>query len=119
MTFAPDAPQRVVSIRQAAANCMASKSAVDPAVKALESGSMAFLSQRPILNDDEGEALIVYVIWIQRGGFPAIKKKCKTLQTPCEDDETLMPLILDHHGYWAVTTNLHTYESAVEAVPVL
>lgn len=84
MTFAPDAPQRVVSIRQAAANCRASKSAVDPAVEALESGSMAFQSQRPILNDDEGEALIVYVIWIQRGGFPAIKKSGRRCKHPAK-----------------------------------
>jgi hypothetical protein len=73
-----DRPQRnrkALSMRSAAAQFNASPSAVQRAISSLMSPDpLPRWPGRPrALTDEEDEALVAYMMWLQRGGFPATK----------------------------------------------
>ncbi|KJZ68730.1 hypothetical protein HIM_11882 [Hirsutella minnesotensis 3608] len=66
------AATKPLSIRAAAALFNVGRNKVHRAIKAIQNPP-APRGRRPIFNDEEDEALVAYVDWMQKGGFPATK----------------------------------------------
>ncbi|KJZ70611.1 hypothetical protein HIM_09999 [Hirsutella minnesotensis 3608] len=69
-----DARRKRVTVREAAARFGVSKSQVDRAIRELLTGIVPRPPGRPRhLDEAEDDALVAYVVWLQRGGFPATR----------------------------------------------
>ncbi|KJZ67929.1 hypothetical protein HIM_12682 [Hirsutella minnesotensis 3608] len=68
------ARRKRVTVREAAARFGVSKSQVDRAIRELLTGIVPRPPGRPRhLDEAEDDSLVAYVVWLQRGGFPATK----------------------------------------------
>ncbi|KJZ69292.1 hypothetical protein HIM_11328 [Hirsutella minnesotensis 3608] len=96
-------PTRPLSIRAAAAKYGVSPATVQRAVKRLASTEAPAITGRPpVFNDDEDEAIVAYVLWMQQGGFPATKSQVEAaaLTLRRRRDPDAPPLSKNWYGRW-------------------